>query len=233
MFMALFRCPDPKPPAEADLDSPEMAEAAAFIDSAEEDLRMLTRLARIGMALAEAQALYAKARLAAASVDGGAPLKPGEEPTAASHKIAQTVRRTIALKVKLAQDLEKRRAGLVTERASRRAQRTHDHRRSLTREIDAALTDAFTVMYGDGDDETDEGDALCREMLNDTDNLLGDLDEFRDWLERPVGETVAKLCVALGLAPDTCIKEGAAWLVNRTPSAYEIFREARAASRSP
>jgi hypothetical protein len=37
----------------------------------------------------------------------------------------------------------------------------------------------------------DEGDALCREMLNDKEDLLN---EFGEWLDRPVGETVAMLC---------------------------------------
>ena len=218
---------DREPSFEADIDTPEMVASAGFIDSCEEDLRALTRLRQIAMEAAEAQNAYLKARLATAA-SGEAPLKPGEDPTAALNKIAQTVRRIVALKMKFAADLEKRRASLAGERAARREQRTHDHKRSVTKQIDSALTDAFTVMYGDGDDETDEGDALCREMLDDKEDLLDDLEVFTDYMDRPVGETIAKLCIALGLPADTCVKEGGAWLIKRAPSVYEKFRETQA-----
>jgi hypothetical protein len=222
------RVPDLTPPAEADLDTPEMAEASACVDRGEADLGMLERLARIGMELAEAQGDYVRWRLAAAT-GADAPLKPGEDPTAAFDKLAQTVRRTLALKSRLAHDLDKNRAGLVAERARRRAQRVAEHAASVTDAIDDALTDAFTVMYGDGEAETDEGDALCREMLIDKEDLLRDLAEFEDYLDRPVGETIARLCVALGLDPDTCVRDGGGWRVRRPPTAYRLFRETRAA----
>jgi hypothetical protein len=164
--------------------------------------------------------------------DGG-PLKPDEDPTAPLNKLVQTLRRTVALKKMIAEDLEKRRAGLVTERAARRQQRSEDHEASVNNEIDDALTDAFTVMYGDGDAETDEGDAFCREMLADKETLFVDSEVFNDYLTRPVGETVTLLCVALGLPADTCIRQGDTWLVKRPPGAYETFRETRAAEAGP
>jgi hypothetical protein len=103
----------------------------------------------------------------------------------------------------------------------------------VTDAIDDALTDAFTIMYGDGDDETDAGDALCHEMLGEKEDLLADLDEFKDYLRRPVGETIARLCVALGLDPDTCVRDGDRWRVKRPPTAYARFRETRAAPPEP
>jgi hypothetical protein len=231
--MPYRRILNPQPSPEAETDTPEMTESRAFIDSAEEDLRALSRLRQIAMEMAEAQCDYAKARLAAAA-SGDPPLRSGEEPTAAIDKIAQTVRRTVALKGKLASDVEKRRAGLAGERANLREQRTRDHERSVTKEIDSALTEAFTVMYGDGDDETDEGDALCREMLLDKENLLDASEAFDDYMARPVGETVALLCAELGL-PDTCVRHGDTWRIVRAPSAFERFRDARDAqtSRAP
>ena len=84
-------------------------------------------------------------------------------------------------------------------------------------------------MYGDADDETDEGDALCNDMLADKENLLGDL---RDYLTRPVGETIAKLCVALGLPADACVKQDGVWLIARDPSPYEKYRQTRAADQA-
>jgi hypothetical protein len=222
--MTYHRIADPRPVPEADIDTPRMLATAAAVESGDEDLRMLARLAAIGMELAEAQADHAKARLAAATGDNAA-LKTGEDPTGPFNKIAQTVRRIVALKTKTAGELERRRAGLVAERASRRARRAEDHRRAVVEGIDDALTDAFTEMYGDGEAETDEGDALCREMLIDKENLLSDLGEFEDWLDRPIGETVARLCAELGLPADTCVRQGDAWLVKRPPTPYRIFRD--------
>ena len=230
--MTYHRIPDPRPAPEADIDTPEMAETAAAVESGDEDLRMLARLARIGMELAEAQGDYAKARLAAATGDNAA-LKTGEDPTGPFNKIAQTVRRIVALKTRNAGDLERRRAGLVAERASRRARRGEDHKRAVVEGIDDALTDAFTQMYGDGETETDEGDALCREMLIDKEDLLVDFEAFDDYLTRPVGETVARLCEALGLPPDTCVKRDGVWMVRRSMTDFEKIQAKKRSSLPP
>ena len=146
---------NPQPSPETEIDTAEAA-SAAFIASIEDDLAMLTRLAQIGMEAVEAQNDYLKARLAKAA-GGETPLKPGEDPGAPLNKLVQTVRRTLALKRKIAEDLDKHRGGLFAESAARRERRTDDRRRSVRGAIETALTDAFTVTYGDGDDETDEG----------------------------------------------------------------------------
>ena len=230
--MTYRRIPTPQPTPEAEIDTPAMVEAALVVERDEQDILVLTELVEIRMRLIRAHEAYATARLAAVTADGS-PLNPGENLHAPFDKLALTVRRTVALKKHLAAEVKTRRAGLVAERATRGAQRTEDHKRAVKGEIDNALTDAFTVMYGDGEDETDEGDALCREMLADKENLLDDAEAFNDYLTRPVGETVAMLCVALGLPADTCIKEGDTWLARRPPSTYETFRETRAAEARP
>jgi hypothetical protein len=218
--------PDLRPPTEADIDTPEMAVASAFVGYAEENLSALTRLRDTLMDLVLAQSDHATSRLAAAARDG-ATFDKSDEPAAGIDKMAQSVRRTVALQMKLAADLKIHGSGLAVERAARREQRAQDHKTAVDEEIDLALTDAFTEMYGDGDDETDAGDKLCCEMLADREDLLRDLDEFKDYLDRPVGETVAALCVALGLAADTCVKDGDTWVLKRPPSAYAQFLEAR------
>ena len=230
--MTYHRILDPQPSPVAEIDTPELVEAALAVERDEQDILLLTELAEIGMRLVRAHEAYVMTRLAAVSAEG-APLTPGENLYAPFDKLALTVRRTVALKKHLAAEVKTRRASLVTERAARREQQTRDHKRSVNDEIDDALTDAFTVMYGDGDAETDEGDALCREMLADKENLLVDFEVFKDWLTRPVGETVAMLCVALGLPADTCVREGDIWLARRAPSPYETFRETRAAEAKP
>ncbi len=55
--------------------------------------------------------------------------------------------------------------------------------------------------------------------------MLEDVEAYGDWRTRPVGETVAKLCEALGLAPDSCVERGQTWWVRRCPTAFESRRE--------
>ena len=230
----LFRTvQNPQPSPEADIDTPEMVETAALVAGGDEDVAMLAELARYGMELAKAQRDYAAARLAAVTAEGGA-LNPGEDPNAAFGKIAQTVRRTLALKAKLKAELEKRRAGLTTERAQRRAKRAEDHRTAVKDELDSALIDIFhsDLVIPEFDPSADHSkpDAYeieRDEMLEEAEFLLEDLDEHAGWLSRPVGETVAKLCADLGLPPDACFKRGDAWIVRRAPTTYEILLENR------
>ncbi len=54
-----------------------------------------------------------------------------------------------------------------------------------------------------------------------------DADTFRGWLDRPVGETVARLCAAVDLDPDSCARVGDAWRVRRPPRDFELFLERR------
>ena len=226
----------PQPTPEAEIDSPEIIEGTAFVESGDELLAMLAELARYGMELAQAQRAYAMARLAAVTADGSA-LSPGEDPTAAFNKISQTVRRTIALQLKLKEDVGKRRAGLTVERASRSARQADDHAGAVKKAIDSALTDIFyaDLVLTDVDLNAGPYDPVefeHDEMLEDAERLLDDLGDYGDWLNRPVGETVTKLCVALGLGPDSCIMQGDNWIVRRPNTDYEIILEERRTSSS-
>ena len=229
----------PQPPTGSDIDTPEMIEAAVAAERDEHDVRVLTEVVEIGMRLMLAQEAYATARLAALAADG-ATLNPGEDPTAAYSKIAQTVRRTVALRKQLAEEVKTRRSGLVGERAARRAKRAEDHAEAVKDKIDLALSEAFhaDLIHPDFDPEADlsEPDPQeieRREMLDDAELLLEDLEEYGDWLNRPIGETVAKLCVALGLAPDVCVKRGDTWWVRRSNTAYETMQEEKRGSLPP
>ncbi len=175
---------------------------------------MLSRLAEIGMELAEALGAYAKARLGAVAAERAA-LGPTEDPTAPFNRIAQTVRRTLALRAKLARDLRTGRADLLTERAARRSKADEDHREFKRAAIDAGFKDALAETRPDRDDEASE----C--LLMDMDELLEDADEFRGFLDRPVGETIARLCETLGLDPALCVRDGDGWKLRRDPYLYE------------
>ena len=69
--------------------------------------------------------------------------------------------------------------------------------------------------------------------MEDAEEYLGDADEMRGWLDRPVGETVAKLCAALGLDPDACAFDGETWKVRRPITQFEQLIEERAEKFPP
>jgi hypothetical protein len=222
--------PTPRPVPEADLDTPEMIEAARAAERDEHDVRVLAEVVEIGMRLMRAHEACATARLARLAGDGAAP-NPGEDPTAAFSKIAQTIRRTIALKAQLGEGIRARRAGLLAERAARAHQRAEAHEDAVRDTIEMALSEAHDADLPppeadlEADPDTPEPREIeRREMLDDAELLLEDVEVYGDWMSRPVGETVARLCVALGLAPDSCVKRGDAWWVRRSDTAYEILR---------
>jgi hypothetical protein len=203
------RLPDPRPLAEADLDTPDMVEAVALVTLNEQHLRMLARMAEVGMEMIEAIAQNAKTDPATASAAPDA-----------FCKISQAVRRTIALHDKLARDVKSDRDGLRAARDRRRAHAAETYREAKDEAIVGGLGDALHASSPD----TDAAD--FEPLLFDAEESLGDPDELRGYLHRPVGETVATLCAALGLDPDICRFDGKDWTVRRPPSEFEARREA-------
>ncbi len=210
----LYRpCPDMDPPTDVDLDDPPMVQMAIAVERGEQDLRLLSRLAEIAMELAEAQGVYAKIRLIAAGADG-ASLAPHEDPTAAFNKIAQTLRRILALRAKLAHDFGVDHLRLIGERDSRRAARAQAHKKAKRIDIEAGFRDALAEDFADEDQEEVES------YIGDMEELF-DRDELHGYIDRPVGETVARLCKTLGLSPDLCIQDAGGWKIRRDPYPFE------------
>ncbi len=225
----------PQPPTEAEVDTPEMIEAALAPRRDEHDALVLIDVVEIGVRLVRAQEAYATARLAAASAEGAA-LNLGEDPTAAFNKLAQTVRRTIALRKQLGEEIKTRRCGLLAERAARRAKRAEDHKEAVNDMIELAISEISQadLIYPDLEPgEPDPHEIESQDMLDDTEQLLEDVEEFGDWLNRPVGETVVKLCAALGLDPGDCVERGDTWFVRRAPTPYETRSVERRAPSHP
>jgi hypothetical protein len=210
--------PDPRPLAEADLETPDLSEADARVMGAERHLRLLTRMAEVGMELIEVVAQNAKTDPATAIAGADA-----------FSKLSQAVRRTIALHDKLARDVKSDRDGLRAERTRRRAEAAEAYKEAKDEAIAGGVRDALGVAFPDGD-----GDAR-EQLVTDVQESLDDPDELRGYLDRPVGETVAKLCAALGLDPDVVLFDGGAWKIRRTPSEFEAAREAfrRKAAHAP
>ena len=189
-------CPDrmeePAPPAE----TPAMAEAAASVERGERQRAMLARLAELGMALAE--------RIVEQTTGEGA-----AEAGAAFAKVAQAVRRTLALETHLAEGLGGKRADLATQRAERRAKARSDHACDKTAAVIEAVSDAARERHGDTE--------AAERLIEEAEDLLDLGDEYREYLQRPVGETIVRLCATLALDPEWVIRSGAGWLVKTPP----------------
>ena len=143
------------PPTDVDLDDPPMVQMAISVERGEQDLRMLSRLAEIAMELAEAQGAYAKTRLVAASADG-ASLAPHEDPTAPFNKIAQTVRRILALRARLAHDVSTNHCSLSGLRDGRRAKRKQAHQEAKCAAVEDGFREAMSELHPDPDTEAAE-----------------------------------------------------------------------------
>jgi hypothetical protein len=213
---------DPIPPADADIDTAAMAETVGAIERGERHLRMLAELSEIGMSLARSLGELAQARIEKEKNGEDAPAR-SEYAAAAVDKMAQTVRRTLALGATLAAGVKARREGLITERAARRAANTAAHQTAVDDAIIGGLHDAYTSTCPDA-----EYHDLSERLLDDAREYLEDADEMRGYLDRPVGETVARLCAAMGLDPEACEPDGETWRVRRPVLNFELRLEERA-----
>ena len=213
---------DPIPPADEDVDTAAMAQAAIADERGERHRRMLAELAELGMRLARSLGELVEARVEHEKKTADAP-SHSKDAAAAFDKMAQTVRRTLALEAKLAEEVKARREKLTSECAERRASRAAAHKAAVDEAIVFGLHDAWAADCPD-----EEYHDLCDRLLEDAQEYLGDADEMRGYLDRPVGETVARLCAALGLDPDACEPDGETWRIRRPPLDFELRIEEKA-----
>ena len=213
---------DPIPPAEADTDTAAMAETARDLERGERHLAMLAELSEIGMGLARSLGELAQARIEREKNGEAAPGR-SEDAAAAFDKMAQTVRRTAALEARLAAGVKARRERLFTERTERRAAGAAAHKTAVEEAIVEGLHDAYAATCPDA-----EYNELADRLMDDAQEYLGDADEMRGWLDRPIGETVSRLCAAMGLDPEACESDGDTWRVRRPILDFELRLEERA-----
>jgi hypothetical protein len=209
---------DPAPPSQADYDTAETLAAAAAIEQDEWHFQVLGDVAEISLTLTRSLGELAAARIETAKAESRGLSASDEATLTAFNKVAQTLRRTIALRDKLGRQTAKARERLIADRAARRA------------ELDAAHVEKkkTAILYGVHDVYAfgaDQGEyiRLIENLMEDVEEHLLDADEFRGWLDRPVGETVARLCAVLGLDPDLCRRDGTAWTAPHNPSELESF----------
>lgn len=177
-------------PAEPALADPHGA-AHALV---ERQLAMLTRLAEMGMAIAEATERWALAALDAAAAspvltEDGPPALPAGfrgDPGLVYSRVARAVRLTLMLQTRLLQELPALGRARTLADLEREEARRDRARRLVERAIKAEHTDPDAIEQLSGD---------AWERLRDED--LGD--EFG---AAPLGEVVARICRDLGLSPD-------------------------------
>jgi hypothetical protein len=207
-------------PADADFDVVD-AEAGAMRALRDKHLAMLARMGEIGMDLMEAIAQGGQADPAHAVAAGQA-----------FAKVSQAVRRTIALQLRLSREAGADEAQWRDARETRCADEVEAHREVKDFEIIHGVADAWAAGCTEQQRERDQP-AFDR-LMDDADLALAldDGDDLNGYLDRPVGETVARLCAILGLDADACKFEDGEWRVRRPLSRFEEGCEAFARRRA-
>jgi hypothetical protein len=163
-------CANPPPAANAT--------ARELIDA---QLPMLTRLAEIGMEIAEAAG-----RRAVAQAEGATAEERGSDPALAYARAARAVRLTLALQSRLVAELaalDQAQAKARAVEAGRRRDRVH-----------ARVEQAIEAERADADhDEIEHLSSAAWERLTETDDA--------ELLDLPMDEVVALICRDLGLSP--------------------------------
>ena len=214
MDIAYHPCPDMTDEVERPKDTEAMVEVQASIARSERHAAILARLADMGMEIAEALAVEVKKN-------------PSPDLAAAFAKVAQAVRRTLALEDHFAKGLQVQRTDLFTKRETLWTQAARAEGTKKRDAIDMVMADAVCEKFPDGDE-------ACDALMGDVEMLLADADEFQGWIDRPVGEIVAGLCKALNLDPDWAIQdEDGQWLIKRGICPPEVSEYAEVAWPPP
>ena len=198
---------DPNEIRDIEVETPEMVENDRLVECGERQLRMLRRMGDIGIALVERLEDIAISRAEAASREGAAPATI-DDIAGAYGKLTQSLRRTLAMEARLAEQLKAHRLGAVATRIADHEDTIKVVHKLVDDNIEHALTKAIRRERPDAGRETNE------RLLMDMFERLNDSDDFDDYRERPPGETIAKLCAVFGLDPEFCIQaDDETWMV--------------------
>jgi hypothetical protein len=178
----------------------------------ERRLEMLADLADIGLDLARAVAVHIKAQMVKADERWATPLP--KDPSEAFARLAQTVRRTLALEVYLRQGLEAGRGGLFAGPPGRGIDLCGIDPNPPLKVVAAARRDSESPI-----ESSMESGPRPESLQRDLGRLL---DEPERLLEVPCGPTdtlIAGLCAELGLDLRRLRFENGAWIVKAEPDA--------------
>jgi len=162
----------------------------------ERHLRMLQRLAEIGMELAEAVGRQALEQAKAASEPAETPRQPGPDLGLVFTRLSRSVRQTVALEARIAEEpltpravsaaaLDKQAERVALAETDRRHRRKAQVGRIVKQAINAELTGIKAYQR----------ERELRERLEDE-------DVETDIGDHPIGEIIARICWDLGLDPN-------------------------------
>jgi len=188
---------------------PQVADEAPdpLVLLAESRLRMLRKLAEMGMELAEMGMERAR-RALNTETD---PAK-GRDPTDFLAPVSRVVRLTLAQEEKTADKLRDLRAGIVREKEEEQT-RTAERRQAAAEEREAKVR-RLVIQAADteiADFEVMEG------IFAALDERLDEDEAYEDFTERPLRETVERLCHDLALNPDWSRWDGEGWIKEGPP----------------
>ena len=155
---------------------------------AQRDQAMLARLADIGMAAAEVFA----AELAESP-------KSGVEAVNTYIRLAQAIRRTIALRIHLRSDVATQGAALFPERKAREAGSAPPKPEPKGGDREGSDSQSIAAIIRSDLDLKPEN--LTR-LARDTESLLDRPEDFSSFVARPLVEAVAQVCADLGVDPN-------------------------------
>ncbi len=211
---------------------------------AERRLRDLERLTEIGMEMTEVmhRRLLADEEAAATSpvIEGDidvsarspASKSPRYDPTEAFVKLSRTVRLTIHLETKADDALRTLISGQFLARETRKAERKPREKTDVRERCDAARAIVDNRVSA----------AIDRESLNEADfcglmealeERLGEDEAYIDLEDRPLRQTVERLCGDLGLSPDWSRWVGDDWVADAGPPKRSHWSVFNTPSRTP
>jgi hypothetical protein len=205
------------------------ARCSRVTDRTERHLRMLEELAEIGMDLARAvrrQALEQAADEPAGAADRADPIERigGGDLGLIFSRIARAVRQTVALEARIEEERRAREQRAEAEQAQRAAVIEQDRKRRRKTQVKRAVEQVIEA-------EADGGEV--EDLLAYLDERLEDDDVDADLAERPIGESVARICRDLGIPLDWSRWEDEAWAHEERGTIEEGRAIAEAGTKPP
>jgi len=188
-------------------DESALAEEAPdpAVARAERRLRLLQELSEIGMELARALKPGTEADET-----------PGKDPAAAFAPLSRSIRLTLTLEAKTDEALRDLKAGVVRAREEERVQAAERARVADEEAQHASWLKVWNGVTTVVDAEIEDGDA-CDHLYEALWERLEDDEAYEDYAERPLRETVERLCKDLQLTPDWSRWDGEGWEVGYKP----------------
>jgi len=180
---------------------------------AERRLRLLEELAEIGMELARAL----RPGPVADQASQGAASGKGRDPADAFAGLSRAIRLTFALEARTDQDLRDLKAGVIRERQEERACAVKRAQIAAFHAFEGRK-DQVRGLVGDIAEAESEDAGEFENLLAALDERLEEDEAYWDLDERPLRETVERLCKDLTLNPDWSRWESEDWTFDASPA---------------